>query len=217
MQSILKLYLTRIGMVASVIVASLVIGIFPIDVRNGSAVTLFSVGLPTLALTVWARPGPVRGTGLVRDLFSFVVPAVFLAAAVGVLLFYAVVFIEAGFPEPQAGQTLAQLEHQIAAVTPLARTSLTGFLVFCGLSLFACVVPATQDRRPLLMACALGLLFLIVIVTPLRELFALQPIRPIEVLAVVIALAVWLILLLATWHWRLLDRYLALPESPEGL
>jgi hypothetical protein len=67
------------------------------------------------------------------------------------------------------------------------------------------------------MACALGLLFLIVMVTPLRELFALQPIKPIEVLAVVVALAVWLILLMAAWHWRVLDRYLALSESPEGL
>jgi hypothetical protein len=91
------------------------------------------------------------------------------------------------------------------------------FLVFCGLSLFACVVPPKRDRRPVLMARASGLLFLIVMVTPLRELFALQPIRPIEVVAVVVAPALWLILLLATWHWRLLDRYLALAESPESL
>jgi cation-transporting P-type ATPase E len=210
MQSILKLYLTRIGMVASVIVASLVIGIFPIDVRNGSAVTLFSVGLPTLALTVWARPGPVRGTGLGHDLFSFVVPAVFLSTAIGVLLFYGVLFAEAGFPDLQAGQTLDQLQREIAAVTSLGQTSLTAFLVFCGVSLFALVVPFAQDRRPLLMAGGLGLLFLVVILTPLRELFALQAVGPTELIAVVAALAAWLILLTATWRWRLVDRYLAL-------
>jgi hypothetical protein len=31
-----------------------VIGVLPLEVRNGSAVTLFSVGLPTLALALWS-------------------------------------------------------------------------------------------------------------------------------------------------------------------
>jgi cation-transporting P-type ATPase E len=213
MQSILKLYLTRIGMVAAVIVASLVIGVFPIDVRNGSAVTLFSVGLPTLALTLWARPGPVRRSGLGRDLFAFVVPPVVLSSTIGLLLFYGVLFTEGGFPEPQAGQTIAQLTQEIAGVTPLGQTALTAFLVFCGLALFASVVPPQQDRRPLLMAGALGLLFLVVMLTPLRDLFALRPIRLTDLTAVVAGLAVWLVLLSATWRWRLIERYLALPDT----
>jgi len=213
MQSILKLYLARIGTIASVIVASLVIGIFPIDVRNGSAVTLFSVGLPTLALTLWARPGPVRGSGFGRDLFTFVVPPVVLSTMIGLLLFYGVVFLDAGFPEPAAGQTIAQLTHAIAVVTPLGQTALTAFLVYCGLALFATVVPPNQDRRPLLLAAALGAVFVVVMLTPLRGLFALIPIHLAELVAVVAALAVWLALLGATWRWRLVERYLALPDA----
>lgn len=213
MQAILKLYLARIGMVASVIVASLVIGIFPLDVRNGSAVTLFSVGLPTLALTVWARPGPVRGSRLGSDLFAFVVPAVVLSSMIGIFLFYGVLFLEAGFREPLAGETLARLTQQIAAATPIARTCLTAFLLFCGLALFASVVPLRQDRRPLVMACGLGLIFLVVMLTPLRDLFALHVVGSIDVIAIVAALAVWLPALLVVWRTRLLERYLDLPDE----
>ena len=212
MQSILKLYLTRIGSVASLIVASLVIGLFPLDVRNGSAVTLFSVGLPTLALTVWARPGPVRERGLARDLVRFALPAIILSTAIGLLVFYGVLFLQAGFPEPQTGQTAAQLAQLVAAALPVARTAVTGFLVFCGLGLFAVVMPLGQDPRAPLTATGLGLFFLVVMLTPLRDLFALEPARPAEVVAVIAALALWVSALTAAWRWRLVDRYLDLPD-----
>ncbi len=212
MQSILKLYLARIGTVASLIVASLVIGVFPLEVRNGSAVTLFSVGLPTLALALWARPGRVRESGLARDLVGFTLPPVILSTTIGLLLFYGVIVIEVGFPQPQSGETPAQLSQLVAAAVPLAQTALTGFLVFCGLGLFAFVLPRGEDRRPALMAAGLGVLFLVVMLTPLRNLFALVPARPAEVSAVVAALALWLSALAAAWRWHLVDRYLDLPE-----
>ena len=214
MQSILKLYLTRIGMVASVIVASLVIGVFPIDVRNGSAVTLFSVGLPTLALTLWARPGPVRGrAGLERDLAYFAVPAVFLGTTIGVFLFYGVLWIAAGFPDLDGAQPATQLARQIASAMPIAQTALTVFLVFCGLALFAFVVGWRDDRRPTLMAVALGGLFMVVILTPLRLLFALRPMNPVDVTVILAAWLVWLVLLTLTWRRRLVQRYLDLSDD----
>ena len=57
MQAILKLFLTRISTVGLVIVSSLVVGEFPLELRQGSLVTLFSVGIPTILLAIWARPG----------------------------------------------------------------------------------------------------------------------------------------------------------------
>ncbi len=212
MQSILNLYLARIGSVASLIVASLVIGVFPLEVRNGSAVTLFSVGLPTLALALWARPGRVRESGLARDLIEFTVPPVILSTAIGLLVFYSVIFLEVGLPQPQSGETPAQLGQLVAAVIPVAQTVLTVFLVFCGLGLFAFVLPRGQDRRPLLMAAGLGVVFLVVMFTPLRNLFALEPPRPAEASVVIAALALWLLSLAAAWRWHLVDRYLNLPE-----
>jgi cation-transporting ATPase E len=46
MQDILRLFLTRILSMALLIVVALVIGEFPLALRNGSIVTLFSVGIP---------------------------------------------------------------------------------------------------------------------------------------------------------------------------
>jgi cation-transporting P-type ATPase E len=211
MQSILKLYLTRIGTVASLIVASLAIGLFPLEVRNGSAVTLFSVGLPTLALTVWARSGPVVESGLARDLGRFVLPAVILTSGIGLVVFYGVLFLEGGVPSPDTGQTAAQLARQVLAAVPFAQTAVTGFLVFCGLGLFVFVTPRGQDRRPLLAAIGLAALFLFVVMTPLREFFSLEPVKVTNVIVVAVAFAVWLLALTATWRWRLVDRYLDLP------
>jgi cation-transporting ATPase E len=212
MQAILKLYLGRIATVASLIVASLVIGIFPLEVRNGSAVTLFSVGLPTLAVTLWARPGPVRKKGLERELLTFVLPAVVLSTAIGLLVFYGVLFLVVGVPNPEAGETLAELLQQVNAAVPAAQTALTGFLVFCGLGLFALVIPAHEDRRPAVAAAVLGGAFLVVMLTPLRELFALEASQPASILIVIGALVLWAVALTSTWRWRLLERYLDLPE-----
>lgn len=100
-------------------------------------------------------------------------------------------------------------------MSPIAQTALTAFLVFCGLALFAFVVPWRDDRRPTLMAFALGALFLLVMVTPLRVLFALRPINPIDVTAIVAALVVWLVLLTLTWRRRLVQRYLDLGDEAE--
>ena len=57
MQDILKLFLARIATMALIITSSLIIGVFPINVRHGSLTTLFTVGIPTVLLALWARPG----------------------------------------------------------------------------------------------------------------------------------------------------------------
>ena len=50
------------------ILSALVIGIFPIALRNGTLITLLTVGIPSIALALWARPGVRPRTSLARDL-----------------------------------------------------------------------------------------------------------------------------------------------------
>ncbi len=214
MQGILKLYLTRIGTVAAVIMASLVIGIFPIDVRNGSAVTLFSVGIPTLALTIWARPGAVRRGGLGRDLAAFTLPAAILSTTIGLLLFYGVLFLQTGLPNPNS-ETVSQLYDAVVAATPDSQTVLTIFLVLCGLLLVVFVVPPRTDRRPLLLVAALTLVFGAVVLTPAREIFSLGEIGLIALMLIVVAVLAWLLVLRETQRRRLIERYISLPEVPD--
>ena len=60
MQDILRLFLTRILSMALLIVSALVIGEFPLGLRNGSIVTLFSVGIPAVLLAFWAQARPTH-------------------------------------------------------------------------------------------------------------------------------------------------------------
>ena len=96
MQDILRLFLTRILSMALLIVSALVIGEFPLALRNGSIVTLFSVGIPAVMLALWARPGPRKNGTLAQRLAHFIITPVLLTSALGVVLFYAVLWIPTG-------------------------------------------------------------------------------------------------------------------------
>jgi cation-transporting ATPase E len=76
MQDILRLFLTRILSMALLIVSALVISEFPLALRNGSIVTLFSVGIPAVLLALWAKPGPRKRGTLVQRLAHFIVTPV---------------------------------------------------------------------------------------------------------------------------------------------
>ena len=67
MQDILKLFLTRIATVGLVVVSSLVVITFPIELRNASALTVFTVGIPSALLALWAQPGKRVREGLDAD------------------------------------------------------------------------------------------------------------------------------------------------------
>ena len=211
MHGILRLFLTRISTMGLVIVSSLVIGYFPIELRNASAITLFTVGVPTVLLAAWAPPGRRLLEPLTRTLRRFVVPAAIMSSLVGLGVFYGTLILLA----PGSGALTAPPE-----TVSIARSALTTFLVMSGLLLvvfvappakfFAVVEPVTPDQRPALLAVALALGFFVVIELPLgRTIFDLRQL-PVEVIGLVAAWTiVWLLTVRVVWRRRLLDRFLA--------
>jgi cation-transporting P-type ATPase E len=206
MQDILKLFLTRIATVGLVVVSSLVVVTFPIELRNASALTVFTVGIPSALLAFWAQPGRrVRDT-LGRTLARFVVPAAVVSSLMGLFVFYGSLLLA-------GSSTEASLDA--------ARTALTAFLVAAGLFLilfveppvpwFAVAEPVTHDRRPAWLAVALGIGFVIVLFVPFaRDWFSLSLPGPHDALLVVIGIAAWLLLVRTFWERRLVDRFLGL-------
>jgi cation-transporting ATPase E len=211
MHGILRLFLTRISAVGLVIVSSLVIGYFPIELRNASAITLFTVGVPSVLLAAWAPQGRRSMEGLTQTLRSFVVPAAVISSFAGLGVFYGSLYLLA----PDSPNFGASPEH-----LGVARSALTMFLVMSGLLLvvfvappnrfFAVIEPETDDNRPALLAIALALGFFIVAELEIgRALFDLRPL-PAMVLGLVAAFTIaWLLLVRAVWRTRLLDRFLA--------
>jgi cation-transporting ATPase E len=218
MQDILRLFLTRITTVGLLIMTSLIIGLFPIDLRNGSVLTLFTVGIPTAMLAIWAQPGKRVHGSLGRTLAHFVVPAAVLSSLAGLAVLYAILFLRVGLSNAIGG-TLDEATFDAAA--KVAQSSLTTFLVFAGLVLVVFVEPPTDalavieprstDRRPTILAILLAVAYLVVLAIPAgREIFALQPLGG-EVLAIVAgAVAAWAVLLMLAWRHRVVERFLGI-------
>jgi len=206
MQDILKLFLTRIATVGLVVVSSLVVVTFPIELRNASALTVFTVGIPSALLAFWAQPGRRIRDSLGRTLARFVVPAAVVSSLMGLLVFYGSLVLAGSSSE-------ANLDA--------ARTALTAFLVSVGLVLilfvepplpwFAVAEPLTVDRRPAWLAVALGVGFVIVLFVPLaRDWFSFSLPGPRDALLVILAVAAWVLLVRTFWERRLVDRFLGL-------
>jgi cation-transporting P-type ATPase E len=207
MQDILKLFMTRIATIGLVVVSSLVVITFPIELRNASAVTVFTVGIPSALLAVWAQPGRQVRDSLGRTLARFVVPAAVVSSLMGLAVFYGVFALSA--PDPS----------NLDAAGQGARTALTSFLVFSGLFLivfveppvpwFAVVEPMTGDRRPALLAIGLAIGFVVtLVVPPARGFFQLIVPAPRDALIVAVAVAAWVLLVRTFWARRLVDRFL---------
>lgn len=216
MQDILKLFLARIATMALVIMSALIIGVFPINIRHGSLVTLLTVGIPTVVLAVWARPGYRDGRSLVHRLAHFVIPAAVVSSMLGLVVFYGPYLV--GLSQLEAGlPPVAQLAA-IGEITLVGQTSLATFLAITGLLLVVFVEPPTEwwtgadtlsgDWRPTLLVAALFLVAITVMAVPgLRDFFSLQPLTPLNLLLIVGAVFVWLALVRTIWRQRWLERF----------
>jgi cation-transporting ATPase E len=210
MQDILKLFLTRIATVGLVVISSLVVVAFPIELRNASALTIFTVGIPTAVLALWAQPGLRIRDNLGRTLAQFVVPAAVVSSLVGLVLFYGVLVLGTSLD----GRTMD-------AAMADAQTALTSFLVFAGLFLvifveppnawFAVAEPITTDRRPTYLAVGLAVAYVATLFLPFaRGFFSLVAPAPREGLIVAGAVVAWVLLVRTFWARRLVDRFLGL-------
>lgn len=216
MQDILELFLTRISTVGLVILSSLVVGTFPLELRQGSLVTLFSVGVPAIALAVWAHPGAMPQDNLMRRLVHFIVPPMLLTSTIGLLLFVGVSSLRLA----HVGIVGAANPVALAEDYPAAQSTLTAFLVLCGLLLMIFVEPPapwwvganslSRERRPALLAVGMMVLFFVVtLLPPLRGWFMLTALGPQEYALLALAITIWLFAVRATWRSQLLSRYLS--------
>jgi len=213
MQDILRVFLTRILSLGMLIVSARVIGFFPVDLRNASVITLFTVGIPTALLAIWARPGRQPRETLQQTLARFVVPPAAVASFLGLLV--ATIVLLLADADYEAGRV------PLESVEPIARTAVTSFLVSVGLLLLlfvepphralAVIEPISPDRRPTWLAIILGIGFLLVLlVPPFRDFFNLYPMSVREVAVVLAALAGWTALVWISWRGRFVDRFLGI-------
>ena len=206
MQDILKLFLARVVYVTLLI---LLIPGFPFTPRQSSLISLLTVGIPTVALAAWAKPGPTQRKTLLLGLVRFVLPATLTAslATLFVCLIAVALASSAGQPE--------------AMVIATAYSTITVFVTVCGVLLLVFVEPPTRflaggdvlsgDWRPTILAAVLlvGLAVLLAI-PPARAFFELRALTFLDAAVIAGAALLWALLLRFTWRFRLLERLLGI-------
>ncbi|MFO7321629.1 MAG: HAD-IC family P-type ATPase [Chloroflexota bacterium] len=242
MSDILRLFLTRVLYSALLIVSTAIIGLgFPFLPKHNALIVLLSVGIPTIGLALWARPGPLRRRSLLAEIAHFVVPA-----GLSVLVFGLVVYIGTFYgtviqwldvevtPEAMrqftefAGidNSVLQASDFVLEVAQLtAQTALAVFTTLAGLTLVVFVEPPTDvwvggdvysgDKRPTLMAALLLLVFIAVLaIEPARTFFELAPLPLEGYVLIALMTAIWAMVLRLAWRHRWLERFLQIDLSP---
>ena len=223
MQDILKLFLTRVLVVALLILSIQVAGSFPFTPKNASLLALLTVGIPTIALAAWAQSGPVRRDGLVRALLHFVLPAALTLSlvALGVYMVHYIPTYRAILAEASPALSRAAM----AGALPLARSALTSITVLGGLILIPFAAPPVKllvggdrfsgDWRPTILASALLVVYLVILAVPsLRTFFELVDLPAGDYVLVGAAALAWAVTLRWMWRRRFLDRFLGLDMHP---
>ncbi len=216
MQDILRVFLTRILTLGMLILVLMTSGFFPVDLRNASAITLFTVGIPTAMLAIWSRPGPFLGESLLRTLAKFVLPAAALASIIGLLVVTGIFLI--GQADVEAGLSTNQM------VEDAAKTSVTVFLILVGMLVvifveppvrwLAVIEPISPDWRPTWLALGLtGALGVVLLVPPFRDFFSLDPLSIRDLAIVFAGVLAWAVLVWIFWRWRFIERFLGADTS----
>jgi cation-transporting ATPase E len=233
----MQVFLARVGTQGLVILAVTMLGLgFPYSPAN-VGLTLLTVGLPTLFLTMWARPVP-PDPHLLTSLWRFVVPAMVVTAAGGVAVYahhYTTLltgFSDSAVPgfvvsefERYTGVSSSDVGFAEAAATIGAQTALSTFVSYAAFLLILFLKPPNRllaswtrpdgDRRPAVLVAVLVVAFTGgLFVEPFTDYFGLTHAADPVFRTVLPALVLWFALLTAAYRFRLLERALGLQQLP---
>ncbi|GIF23861.1 cation transporter E1-E2 family ATPase [Paractinoplanes tereljensis] len=230
----LYIFLARVVSQGLVILSVTLLGLgFPYSPTQ-VGLTLFTVGVPTFFLTMWAKPVPTD-RNLLGNLARFVIPASIVTATFGTAIYatiYEAIVLGFGSGRTPAAviaefETYTGLKYEsgtdftTASATIAAQTGLSTFFCFVSFVLILFLAPPTRffaawtaptpDRRPAVLVAALFVVFSAVLLVPaLWSYFGLiAPAGPIFLL-VNMAVILWFGALSAAFRLRLLDRVLGI-------
>jgi cation-transporting ATPase E len=219
MQDILKLFLTRVFAVTLIILSVGMLASFPFSPKHITVLTLFTVGIPSIALAAWARPGVIRREGLLRRLWHYVLPASLTLGVAGLAVFLAYSFWGSG-----VHLAIAKMGGSEADLG-VSQSAVTHFALLCGLFLIVFAEPPTRfwvggdalsgDRRPALLALVLLVAYAVILaIPPLRGFFDLAPLGGWSYLLLGGLAVVWALLLRWIWRAEWMERFLDIEKVP---
>ena len=242
MKDILRLFLTRVLYSALLIIGIGFIDLgFPFEPKHNDLLVILGVGIPTLAIAIWARPGALPKGSMIENIAYFVLPASFTIYAFGLFIYVMTIAltsrnfdlrVDITAEMVESFRTYAGITYDISAedqfvqeVSVLAaQSALTTFLIYSGLLLIVFVEPPIQwfaggdefsgDWRPTILAFGSLIAFWIILsIEPLRSFFELLRLPPPLHLAIICITLIWMLVLRIIWRKNLLNRFMGL--SPQ--
>lgn len=230
-QDVTKISLVRVSAFVILMLALVMPGlIFPLTIKHNAILTLLTEGIPTLGVTLWAKPGQDSKQGLLRAVIPFVLPAMALLALFSLLVYM-------GYVVNQALPLLNLLSREMTlgeitqVVTPeklrsaisVAHNALVTFLVFSGLLLILLLKPPTRfwvggahlsgDWRYSWMALAMLVVFGMLLFLPgLRAVLDLRLLPALDYLILALLAFAWALIVLYAWRHRWLERFLQINQ-----
>lgn len=232
----LYLFIARVltSILAIVFVSMIGLG-FPYE-PSQVALTVFTVGIPSLLLTRWARPEPPV-PDLLRRLARFVLPAGIVTAIIGTVIYaYFYKLIQNGITSSHVparaverwssytGLNFGDPGFETATATIVAQSALSSFVTFAAFGLLLFIEPPARfftgwvervspDKRPAWLALVLTVVMLVVLrVDALAGYFGMVTpgFRAPEWKVYAGALIVWFFLLRTLWRRRWFDKFLGI-------
>ena len=217
MNDILRMFMVRILAKAGLVGVVAAGGGFPLAPRQASMLSFIGAGIPAVAFAVWARPGPVPKTSLVRRLARFVLPA----ALAQLLITLAVYYIWSAVYENLyiADHPAATEADLLVNALPPAQTATTIVAALCGILVVPLLAPPSEwwvggaplrrDWRFAALTVALFAVFVLSVATQAgRTLFELTALPLYQYAALGAAAFGWLMLVRWVWRSGVLDRWL---------
>jgi len=217
MNDILRMFMVRILAKAALVGVVAAAGGFPFAPRQASMLSLIGAGVPAVAFAVWAQPGPVPKTSLVRRLARFVLPAAVAQWILTLVVYYIWAAVhETLYLGDHPGATEADL---LVNALPPAQTATTIVAALCGILVVPLLAPPSRWwvggaplRRDWRFAALTVLLFALLVLSVATEggrtLFELTPLPLYQYAALGAAAFGWLMLVRWIWRSGALDRWL---------
>ncbi len=224
MEDIIKLNVAYSAIMGVVIIASVLVALFPISLQQASLANFFAVGIPGVLLALWARPGERQENRNAR-IFHFIMPPILTTSILSLLVLYGSLWMRLNVDGAlAAGTSVSELSSAIASELPYAQTAVVTFLTFTLLALvifvkppfkfLGVVAPVSPDKRYALLAGALMLVYLGIMATPFgRTLYGLELLSPTMLALLALAFAAWAALVVVMWRKRSVEKFLGV-EPP---
>jgi len=183
-----------------IIGAGIVNATFPATPRVNAIPAFLVIGVPTVFLATWAKPGPTSRR-LLRDVLPFALAAALTTAPVGLMLY--ILYL-------RATDDIALAQTVLTVAATLWGLALVPFVGFAGIKP-AGSGPSGVDRRPIALSLVLLAVLVAIIVTPtLRRFFEIASLSALDLAIVGLVVAAWFVAFRFAWRFHLVQRLLGL-------